>query len=394
MARVIHGGAFRRLQGKTQVMGAGEGDFHRTRLTHSLEVHQIGRSLFHGKLEKENAPSDLTPYLENAGDVISTACYAHDLGHPPFGHGGERALHQKMHACGGFEGNAQTIRILTKLEKYTERYGINPTRRTLLSVLKYPVCYSAYPTAEENKKPPKCYYIDEHDIISWLLKPFSNCDKEIFTALSEKNKPQYKSLDASIMECADDIAYSTHDLEDSVARKFLDKDIIISDLECFFNKNGNIDIDGGSLKAEEFCELFSNSVRRKKFTGKLVNIMMTTTSLQENRDFSHPLLRYNLKIHEQIKELIDFITDKIIARHVIKTPKVQMLELKGQRIIKKLFEELSASPEQLITNWNDGLSISKERKICDYIAGMTDSYAVKIYNRLFTPGQGTSTDEL
>jgi dGTPase len=149
-ARIIHSAGFRRLQGKTQVMGIGEGDFHRTRLTHSLEVNQIGVGLFKGIKKREDieCPKLLEPFLKNGDPVIAAACYGHDLGHPPFGHGGERALHSEMRDYGGFEGNAQTIRLITKLEKYYENEGINPTRRVLLSLLKYPVNFNKYPNSD------------------------------------------------------------------------------------------------------------------------------------------------------------------------------------------------------------------------------------------------------
>src|SRR5690349_19504942 len=115
LGRIVHSASFRRLQTKTQVMGTGEGDFHRTRLTHSLEVGQIGRGIvWNLQANAEEAHKRFLP----SSELIEAICYAHDLGHPPFGHGGERALHQQMRFYGGFEGNAQTIRILTRLEKY------------------------------------------------------------------------------------------------------------------------------------------------------------------------------------------------------------------------------------------------------------------------------------
>src|SRR5690606_29055769 len=109
-----------------------EGDFHRTRLTHSLEVGQIGRGIVWSLGKKSDLHEDFLP----SSELIEAICYAHDLGHPPFGHGGERALHSQMMEYGGFEGNAQTIRVLTHLEKYYRGQGIRPTRRLLLGVLK------------------------------------------------------------------------------------------------------------------------------------------------------------------------------------------------------------------------------------------------------------------
>lgn len=144
-SRLIHSSAFRRLQAKTQVLGLGESDFYRTRLTHSMEVAQIGsgikRWLKNGAYSNKLDQDFLNDLLPDSA-LINAICLAHDLGHPPFGHGGEVALNICMREFGGFEGNGQTLRILTKLEKYTEQNGMNPTRRLLLGILKYPIPYS------------------------------------------------------------------------------------------------------------------------------------------------------------------------------------------------------------------------------------------------------------
>ena len=142
-ARIIHSAAFRRLQGKTQVMGVGEGDFHRTRLTHSIECAQIGAGLLE-VIQTGQVPESLDGWMPDR-DLIEAACFAHDLGHPPYGHGGEKALYAEMRECGGFEGNAQTLRIISRLEKYQARgRGINPTRRLVLAILKYPIPYGMF----------------------------------------------------------------------------------------------------------------------------------------------------------------------------------------------------------------------------------------------------------
>lgn len=134
-ARIMHSAAFRRLQAKTQIMGVGISDFYRTRLTHSLEAAQIGTGIA-AQLAQQHP--ELAKVLELDEHLIETICLAHDIGHPPFGHGGEIALHYMMHQHGGFEGNGQTFRILTKLEAYTENDGMNLARRSLLGVIKYP----------------------------------------------------------------------------------------------------------------------------------------------------------------------------------------------------------------------------------------------------------------
>lgn len=220
-ARVIHSAAFRRLQAKTQVMGVGEGDFHRTRLTHSIEAAQIGEGLLDALRRQYPADTDVHKWLPSK-ELLSGACLAHDLGHPPFGHGGEEALHRHMIDDGGFEGNGHTLRILTRLEKYRYGQGMNPTRRFLLAVLKYPAPYSAFNPAERSK-PLKCYFDSEAPIVDWALRaPFATEEVRKFTGTRSSNgRPKHRTLDSSIMEFADDIAYGVHDLEDIIARRMV-----------------------------------------------------------------------------------------------------------------------------------------------------------------------------
>ena len=145
--RIIHSSAFRRLQNKTQVFLSGEYDFYRTRLTHSIEVAQIGRSIC-AWLNQQTPELDETRHLDP--DLVESACLAHDLGHPPFGHTGERTLHKLMQPYGGFEGNAQTLRILTQTLFNESREGMNPTRALLDSVLKYKTLHAELPDAKNH----------------------------------------------------------------------------------------------------------------------------------------------------------------------------------------------------------------------------------------------------
>lgn len=391
-ARIIHSAGFRRLQAKTQVMGVGEGDFHRTRLTHSIEVGQIGEGLLAHLHMRYRDNAEIRSWLPRV-DLVLTSCFSHDLGHPPYGHGGEKALHSRMADKGGFEGNGQTLRILTRLEKFKAHQGINPTRRLILAVLKYPIAYSCFDKEAHRKKPPKCYFDSERPIVNWALEPFIPGEKEFFTTARIKGKPAHRTFDATLMECADDIAYGVHDLEDIVARRLVKKSDILAGLQKVFETYGR----EYGLTIKQFEDkLFSGGAERKDLIGYLVNLFITAAEVTEHKEFSHPLLKYRVEIPSPFADLLEALKD-ITYDLVIKRAEVQQLERRGQRIIESLYDEFVNDPERLIPKdaWEYlDASDSIERRVCDYIAGMTDPFAEKIYRRLFVPGFGSSSDEL
>lgn len=389
-SRLIHSSAFRRLQGKTQVMGAGEGDFHRTRLTHSIEVSQVGLGILQQLWTKPRPANCSTNWIPRDDLVLST-CLAHDLGHPPFGHGGEKALHQKMLSFGGFEGNGQTLRIISRLEKCRPNLGINPTRRLTLAVLKYPVAYSAFDATRHTKKPPKCYLDTEHEVVQWAMVPFSETDRSRFCTIGTDGKPAHRTLDASIMECADDIAYGVHDLEDIVARNLITREQLRNAL------SQDAVVENGYTIDEFEQKLFlQGSFVRRQFIEKLVWAMVRGTEWVEFKEFEHPLLRFRAGIRDVQRRLLDSLQD-ITYEQVVTKAAVQQLEQRGQRVVTSLFDELVQDPTRLIPkeSW-DALpaAASIERRVCDYVAGMTDAYAERIHRRLFSPGFGSSRDEL
>ena len=379
-------------------MGTGEGDFHRTRLTHSIEVAQIGYGLL-GVLEWNRAsyPKALQDWLPPR-DLIEAACLAHDLGHPPFGHKGEQALHRAMMQFGGFEGNGQTLRILTKLEKYKERAkGLYPTRRLVLSVLKYPCAMDNFDMLNHQIKPPKCYHNEEKDVVTWALAGFSEIERNEFQKIVS-GKPKYHTFDCSILELADDIAYGIHDIEDVVARGLASADEIRDEIKKAFDSVGGSLTQGKSIfDANVVCDgLLGNSFDRKQTISSLVNLFITSVKVKEKDAFEHPLLRFCATLPEAHMALLKALKG-LAFELVIRKAEVQQLERRGQLVVSQLFDALVSDPEALVpqASWRDGCTdCSVERRVCDYVSGMTDSYAEKLYKRLFQPGFGSSGDEL
>lgn len=402
--RVIHCPSFRRLQSKTQILGTRDGDFHRTRLTHSLEVASIGCALIRNL--KINQPDTAIMDILPNDDLINVICLLHDIGHPPFGHGGEVALNYLMRSFGGFEGNAQTLRLLTKVEESYGKYGLDLTRRSLLGILKYPVPWSKVIAKELPKDsdlveaearindwlPPKAYFDAEQDEVSWILRPFSESDINLFQSLikaSNNNKhhiAQYHSFDCSIMDVADNIAYGVHDLEDAIhlqliSRNNCDTPLLRSILaETIFVDSKDYLLDS----------LFSSVLsERKEAIGKIVNYFVTSIELGvTNEEFENNLFKYNVFLLPEAAALLDYFMD-CIYKYVIDSQESRVFEYGGQVVLQKLFAALSSNPENLLDNKNRMLYKEArdingaKRIICDYIANMTDGYAYRMYERLF-----------
>lgn len=405
-ARILHSATFRRLQAKTQVHGTSLNDFHRTRLTHSLEASQIGTGIVAQLKNKQPGFRDLLP----SDSLIDSLCLAHDIGHPPYGHGGEIALNYMMREHGGFEGNAQTFRIVTRLEPYTEHHGMNLSRRTLLGLMKYPALLSQtraekQPESVSHQRqlkarhwaPAKGIYDCDQTIFNWVLMPLSGQDQirlgEMRTEPSspyEHKKTRFKSLDCSIMELADDIAYGVHDLEDAIVLGMVSLNQWREAAEPQLAQCGDAWFARHTASLTEM--LFSGQhYQRKDAIGGIVNALLTSIHIRPvDTPFESELLAFNAVLEPTMFSALDILKN-FVSQYVIQIPKVQRFEYKGQQIIMDLFEALSADPERLLPTdtshkWRNAEQASEEgmRVICDYISAMTDAYAQRLHQELFS----------
>ncbi|HKA54795.1 MAG TPA: dNTP triphosphohydrolase [Candidatus Binatia bacterium] len=376
-ARIIHSAAFRRLQGKTQVFGVYEGDFFRTRLTHSLEVAQIAKGI--------------ALRLGADTDLVEAVCLAHDLGHPPFGHTGEHTLHELMRYHGGFEGNAQTFRILTCLERKHVAYdGLNLTYQTLDGVLKYKTCIDAAALAVSDD-PVKGFY-------AW--------DRGLVAAIVHYTGSGYaRSFECQIMDVADDIAYSVHDLEDSLKAGLISlSDFhrappprVVQAVNAKLAPLGHT-VSEGTVRRELVCmakrleelERTAGRVARKMLTRDLIHEFASAVALQPDGRVDAELVS-----RVRIEVLKAFESYKVIFN-----PRVTTLGHKGKEVLRRLFavldqgrESIGLFPEDHGEDYEralmDGDETARKRVICDFLAGMTDSYAMRFYSRLFVPGEGS-----
>ncbi|WP_300418752.1 anti-phage deoxyguanosine triphosphatase [uncultured Pseudoalteromonas sp.] len=401
-SRIIHAAAFRRLQAKTQIMGIGLNDFYRTRLTHSLEVAQIGSGLLR-HLKKQHPEFTNFP----SGSLLETLCLAHDIGHPPFGHGGEIALNYMMRDHGGFEGNAQTLRIVSKLEPYSNGYGMNLTRRTLLGFIKYPafiddLWHSIPPLSEQRSfikadhwRPAKGLYKDDKDVFDWIIEPLSNNDKALLSSHYKvdefRAKTHYKSIDSAIMELADDIAYAVHDLEDAIATEVL----TLADWQNHALVQLQ-ELDSAWLTthlSSITARLFSHhEYERKDAIGELVNTFIINAQLVvQNADFESEILQYTVSLPDEFAEILNVLKHFVFKR-LIREPKMQQVEFKGQNLLIELFSAFASDPMRLLPETTQEMWLNAHQQgdnamriICDYLSGMSDEYAYKTYQRLFLP---------
>ncbi len=388
--RVIHSAAFRRLQQKTQIYGGHVGHFHRTRMTHSLEVASIGMSLVR-HLHYLETCDDLKAWLPS-DDLMTVICLLHDMGHPPFGHGGEAALNALMCQYGGFESNAQTLHLVTQLETAYMPHGLDLCRRTLLGILKYPVSRGALgverssPLLEEANRslwyPSKAYYDKDEPVVQWILAEFSESDRLLFQS-QHCHKAKYHGLDCSLMDIADDIAYGVHDLEDAIHLRLIQRHRFES--EHFLNIMKDIpQLELSSLVSGLFSE---NPAQKKQTIGALVHYFLTSVEIQTLEEFEHPLLKYQAKLIESAERLLKFLIREVYQQ-IIDSPPARAQEFGGQNVLINLYQAIVHNPQYLLDHHSRQrlLGIQEkgdlERIICDALANLTDDSAIRMHAKL------------
>ncbi len=348
--RIIHSAAFRRLEYKTQVFVNHEGDHYRTRLTHSLEVAQLARSMSRALRLNE--------------DLAEALALAHDLGHTPFGHAGEDALKEAMPNFGGFDHNAQTLRILTKLEhRYASFDGLNLTWETLEGIAKHngPVA-----------KPPRAMaeYVKKHDL-------------ELHS---------YASAEAQLASLADDIAYNNHDIDDGL-RSGLFSIGEICEVPIVRNAFAEVRKLYGDI---EESRLIHESIRRM-IHAMVLDVLTETggriikngvASVEDVRALSRPLVAFSRDMDVQVHALKNFL-----KTHMYRHWRVNRMTSKARRVVQDLFAFFLAEPECLPTEWQKLVAKPGSRQtaevVADFIAGMTDRFAIDEYERVFNPKEKT-----
>jgi len=348
--RIIHASAFRRLKEKTQVFVAHEGDYYRTRLTHSLEVAQIARSLAQA--------------LGLDGDLAETVALAHDLGHPPFGHAGEDELQRCMADFAGFDHNVQTFRVITRLERrYPGFDGLNLTWETLEGVVKHNGPITA--KLDDPAYRPIVVYCAEHDL--WL--------------------GTYASAEAQVAALADDIAYNNHDVDDGLQAGLFGiddlRDIPLIGPAIHSARTDWPGLDDRMLRLEAVRRMIGAMVDDVLAETRLRAAETGVASADAVRHLDRPLVSFSLGMAEDLARLRAFLHQRMYRHYRVNRTRSQ-----ARRILAELFRLFMDEPETLPPEWSgegEGRSpAAHARKVCDYIAGMTDRFAIDEHRKLFS----------
>ncbi|MBV6657589.1 MAG: deoxyguanosinetriphosphate triphosphohydrolase [Devosiaceae bacterium] len=353
--RIVHAQAFRRLAHKTQVFSDVQGDHYRTRLTHTIEVAQIARSL----ARNMGLDSDLTEAL----------ALAHDLGHTPFGHTGEDALAACMEPFGGFEHNAQTVRVISKLEqRYAAFDGLNLTAETLDGIIKH-----NGPLAEEGAGAPAHPF---------ALREFLRTHQPLLATITMAD---HAGLEAQIAALSDDIAYTTHDIDDGVRAGLFSLD----------------DLSHIGLVAEVIAEVdgaypgLPTGRRMGEFTRRLITRLIVAlegeirTCVDRNSiATAHDVITLGapLGVFPDAVAQDVWMAKAFLFKAMYRHDDIVVLRIEAERVLRELFEHFNAAPDQLPDGWAappDASADQVARQVCDFIAGMTDRYALDLHAQLF-----------
>jgi len=332
--RIVHTTAFRRLEYKTQVFVNYEGDYYRTRLTHSIETAQIGRTMARA--------------LGGNEDLTEAVSLAHDLGHTPFGHSGEIALNELMKEHGGFNHNYQSVRIVEKLERrYPDFPGLNLTWEVREGIVKH--------TTEYDVSQATGYEPEMH-----------------------------ASLGGQLVNAADEIAYTTHDLDDGLRSELIQVSDL-HDMQLWVEALRTL-----GIEERDFTDIARHRVIRHLINLEVTDVIQTVAtrlrewgilSPEDVRRAPQNLVDFSPELQSRNRELKDFLLERLY-RH----PRVMRMQVKARRLIRQLFEAYLSEPRQLPlwvqARLADG---TPERVVCDYIAGMTDRFAIQEYGKLFDP---------
>jgi dGTPase len=355
--RIIHSTAFRRLKHKTQVFVFDEGDHFRTRLTHTLEVTQIARALARA--------------LGLDEDLAEALALAHDLGHPPFGHAGERALDACLAACGGFDHNAQTLRVVTALERrYPAFDGLNLTWETLEGLVKH-----NGPLTDREGNPLGRYR--EHGVPETILH---------YTRLQDLQLWSFPGAESQVAAFADDIAYDAHDIDDGLRAELFSLDDIaavglpgkiIGEIRAAYPE-----LDSGRLVHELIRRLIGLLIEDViAETGRRL-LSLAARSADEVRRAPSAVAGFSSAMRQADSAIKSFL-----AKRMYRQARVKRVMDEAAGVVRDLFARYSAQPGDLPAEWTEGLAgveeASRARRIADFIAGMTDRYALAEHARLF-----------
>lgn len=353
--RIIHATAFRRLKEKTQVFVAHEGDHYRTRLTHSLEVAQIARSLAHA--------------LRLDTDLAETVALAHDLGHPPFGHAGEDELQAQMKPWGGFDHNVQTFRVVTRLEtRYPQFDGLNLSWETVEGVVKHngPVSHRL----DEPAWQAIADYTLDHGAPAWDLRLGT-----------------FASLEAQAAAIADDIAYNNHDVDDGVQAGLFSLDDLV-----------DVPLIGPVLHgARKDWPHIDARMLRIESVRRMIGVMVDDVLAETEARIAADGIRSTEDVRMARRTLVAFspgmladlgILRKFLFERMYRHYRVNRTRSQARRILAEMFTLFMAEPDTLPPEWSGKADIADETKqaraVCDYIAGMTDRYAIEEHKKLFS----------